>query len=153
MFTPQPEPSLPPSTFPLLFLLGWGPGTSPVCRHAQAIPQSLPPSFFNPSFSLSDARDPGWGLCGAPQTLSRPDAHPRLDEAEPLPVSLCSDPTPTLVQLLPSFLMASLLNICCGLASAGARWWAESHSSSLTSGTSYSMGSWGEMTDGPSVGE
>lgn len=98
MFTPQPEPSLPPSTFPLLFLLGWGPGTS------QAIPQSLPPSLFNPSCSLSDARDPGWGLCGAPQTLSRPDADPQLEEAEPLPVSLCSGPTPTLVQLLQSFL-------------------------------------------------
>ena len=103
MFTPQPEPALPSSTFPLLFLLGWGPGTSPVCRHAQAIPPSLPPSLFNPSFSLSDARDPGWGLCGALQTLSRPNAHPRLEEAEPLPVSLCSGPTPTLVQLLQSF--------------------------------------------------
>ena len=103
VFTPQPEPSLPPSTFPLLFLLGWGPGTSPVCRHAPAAPQSLPPSLFNPSFSLSDARDPGWGPCGGPQTLSRPDAHPWLEEAEPLPVSLCSGPTPTLVQLLQSF--------------------------------------------------
>ena len=96
--------SLPFPLQPFPYFSCWGGGQG-LPQSADMPKPSLHPSLLHSSIlpSPSDARDPGWGLCGALQTLSRPDAHPRLEEAEPLPVSLCSGPTPTLVQLLQSF--------------------------------------------------
>lgn len=160
-FTPRPEPSLPPATFPLLSGLGWAwaglgmgragggdfPGL-PMCPgHRSVFSSLLPPSLLNPSPSLSDTWDPRQGLCGVPKPHPGLIPLPPLDKAEPPPVYRSSCPIPTLVQLLQSFLhgIFSKHLLWAGISlGTGATWWAKSHSLSLASWTSFSVGSWRE---------